>query len=126
MLIDGGADVNIADSNGQTPLHQGCYDIDGSIVTMLINSGADVNVAKGDGWTPLHEACNQVNTYRRREVSLEIMRVLILAGADTQVRDSEGRLPVDMLRAEDPRSRAIYEEAVVEEEENQALRPVLK
>jgi hypothetical protein len=60
-----------------------------------------------------------------REASRETIRELILAGADTQARDSQGRLPVDMLHDEDPRSRAIYEEAVVEEE-SQALRPVLK
>jgi hypothetical protein len=56
---------------------------------------------------------------------LEIVRMLILAGTDTQVRDSQGRLPVEILRAEDRQSRAIYEEAV-EERDSQALKPVLK
>jgi hypothetical protein len=59
------------------------------------------------------------------EISPEIIRVIILAGADTQVRDSEGRLPAELLRAEDRQSRAIYEEAV-EEMDSRALRPVLK
>jgi ankyrin repeat protein len=93
---------------------------------MLIDRGADLNIADGDGYTPLHRACNEVNTPPGiREEALEIVRMLILAGADTQVRDSEGRLPVEVLRAEDRQSRAIYEEAVVEEE-SQALKPVLK
>jgi hypothetical protein len=51
--------------------------------------------------------------------------MLILNGADTQARDSQGRLPVELLGAEDRQTRAIYEEAV-EEMDSQALRPVLK
>jgi hypothetical protein len=53
------------------------------------------------------------------------MRVLILAGADTQARDNRGRLPVELLGAKDRRSRAIYKEAV-EEMDSRALKPVLK
>jgi hypothetical protein len=53
------------------------------------------------------------------------MRVLILAGAHTQARDSQGNLPVELLRSDDEESRAIYEEAVVEMD-SRALRPVLK
>jgi hypothetical protein len=66
-------------------------------------------------------------THRNRidDVSLEIIRELILAGGDTQARDSEGRRPVELLEAERHRGRAIYEEAVVEME-SRALRPVLK
>jgi hypothetical protein len=66
-----------------------------------------------------------VNTNTTLEESREIIRMLILAGADTQARDSQGRLPVEILPAEDKDSRAIYEEAVVEEE-SRALKPVLK
>jgi hypothetical protein len=55
----------------------------------------------------------------------EIMRMLILAGADTQVRDRRGHLPVESLRAADRRSRAIYEEAVKEMKYGD-LKPVLK
>jgi hypothetical protein len=59
------------------------------------------------------------------DLSLEIIREVILAGADTQAQDSEGRRPVELLEAENQRGRAIYEEAVVEME-SRALRPVLK
>jgi hypothetical protein len=60
-----------------------------------------------------------------RKASPEVIRVLILNGADTQARNSEGRLPVELLQAKDSRNRVIYEEAV-EEMDSQALRPVLK
>jgi hypothetical protein len=51
---------------------------------------------------------------RIREVLLEIIRVLILAGVDDRVRDNKGRLPVDSLLTRDSQRRAIYEEAVEE------------
>jgi hypothetical protein len=49
--------------------------------------------------------------------------MLILAGAETQARDGEGRLPIDMI--DDDRHRAIFKEAEAQVE-SQALRPVLK
>jgi hypothetical protein len=60
-----------------------------------------------------------------QQISPEIMRALIFAGADTQARDSEGRLPVEMISSENRQSREMYEE-VVEEMDRLTLRPVLK
>jgi ankyrin repeat protein len=84
---------------------------------LLIDGGADLSITGGSGWTPLHVACQSVNH--------EIIRVLILNGADTQARDIQGYLPVEYLGAEDRESRAMYEEAM-EEVEYGDLRPVLK
>jgi ankyrin repeat protein len=95
----------------------------GSIVTTLIDAGADLNVIDGKGCTSLHAACGMVK--KTLESSREIIRELILAGADTQARNIKGRLPVEVLRAADNQSRAMYEEAV-EEMDSQALKPVLK
>jgi ankyrin repeat protein len=98
---------------------------------MLIDRGADLDVTDRRGWTPLHQACSpldtqyNVKTTRSQEAALEIIGVLILAGADTQARDRLGRLPVELLRAEDRQRRVIYEEAVAEMD-SRALRPVLK
>jgi hypothetical protein len=92
---------------------------------MLIDSGADLHVTDGEGRTPLHQACRAVNINRIREAPLEIIRMLILNGADTQTRDSRGRLPVEILQSEDRQSIEIYEEAV-EEMDSGALKPVLK
>jgi hypothetical protein len=126
MLIDGGAALNVTDIDGYTPLHRACQWGHESVVTMLIDGGADINVTNGRGCTPLHAVCSVV-VYRNRiyEALLEIIRVLILNGADTQARDSQSRLPVEILQAEDHQSRTIYEEAV-EEMKYGDLKPVLK
>jgi ankyrin repeat protein len=128
MLIDGGAALNVTNRPGCTPLHRACDRGREYIVRMLIDGGADLDVADRDGWTPLHQACRLVNiptTTKGHAASLEIIRTLILNGADTQARDNQGRLPVEFLRAEGHQRRALYEEAVAEMD-SRALRPVLK
>jgi ankyrin repeat protein len=125
ILIDGGAALNGTDGDGRTPLHLACSAGHGSVAVILIDRGAHPNVADKRGWTPLHVACGAVERKEKRKTLLEIIRELILAGADTQARDSKGRLPVKLLRANDRRSRAILREAV-EEMESGALKPVLK
>jgi ankyrin repeat protein len=57
-------------------------------VRILIVDGADLNAVDRSGRTPLNWACSFVNSNRICEAPLETMRVLILAGPDTQVRNS--------------------------------------
>jgi ankyrin repeat protein len=125
ILIDSGANVNVPAEDGCTPLHQACSYCSETIATVLIDRGADVNAADKRGCTPLHTACSSILKFRYRDELHEIIRVLILAGIDTQARDSQGRLPVELLESDDEESIAIYQESVVEVD-RQVLRPVLK
>ena len=52
MLIDAGADVNLKDNNGDTPLHIASSSLDLDLVLLLLNGGADPNVKDNSSRTP--------------------------------------------------------------------------
>jgi hypothetical protein len=75
---------------------------------LLIESGADLD-AHVIWFTSLHSACRKAF---RQDSDSDIFRNLILAGADTQLRDKEGRLAIELLT--DAEERLLFEEAVEE------------
>jgi ankyrin repeat protein len=62
ILLDAGADVNLVDEWGKTPLHEAAFGTvrveqpDAEIPLMLIDAGADVNARTDSNNTPLHIA----------------------------------------------------------------------
>lgn len=56
ILIQKGANVNLSDSNGWTPLFVAAASGHSKIVQLLIKSGADVNLKNNLGLAPLHGA----------------------------------------------------------------------
>lgn len=87
-FIDAGADVNLADRRGWTPLHSAArYSPNPGIVSALIESGAVVGAKNRAGDTPLHWAA-------RENANVEIVQVLLRAGADIHQRDKFGWLPI--------------------------------
>jgi len=56
-LIGHGADVNLAQAGGGTPLIRASHAGHLEIINALIEHGADVNAASQDGATPLMAAC---------------------------------------------------------------------
>jgi hemoglobin len=89
-LLRLGADPNIQDTMGHTPLYrvanECAFEAGPRIVQALIQAGARVNEASGvTRATPLHMAA--------RRGHLAIARVLLEAGAETDVRDGKGDTP---------------------------------
>uniref|UniRef100_A0A0B7ARK9 Uncharacterized protein n=1 Tax=Arion vulgaris TaxID=1028688 RepID=A0A0B7ARK9_9EUPU len=88
LLIDAGADVNIADSEGMTSLMGFVLSKHFAVAKLLIRSGADTNRATKNGVTALLLAC-------RLKHSLELIEILLNAGTDVNLATSpEGSTPL--------------------------------
>ncbi len=74
LLLAHGADVNAKDKYNNTPLHNAIHGNHIEIIMMLLNAHADVNAFSRYYGTPLEEAD-----------SLEIMKMLVLDGADVNI-----------------------------------------
>jgi uncharacterized protein len=90
-LIDAGAGVN----GPEFPLHVAARFGQAAIVALLIRRGSDVNALNPEGETPLFAA---VVSGSGQDV--EVMRILLAAGADPSIRDQKwGMNPLHMAAA---------------------------
>lgn len=74
------------DSYGRTPLHLAAAKGKVSEVERLLELGANPNAQDDNGWSPLH--------FSAQAVSPEVARVLLLSGADLELKDSFGNTPL--------------------------------
>jgi uncharacterized protein len=101
-LLKAGADIHATDKNGVTALHHAVRFRNPVAVRTLIEHGANVNQrCRKAGSTPLHRAVTQTGapyTAGKREEALEIIRLLMAAGADASITNRLGRKPADYVR----------------------------
>ncbi|XP_072032763.1 transient receptor potential cation channel subfamily A member 1-like [Amphiura filiformis] len=87
VLLQYGADVTDALTNGQTPLHVCCRRGFSKVVKILIHNGkADVNSRDKDKTTPLHQATIKGD--------IDVCRLLIENGADIRAKDINQLTPL--------------------------------
>ncbi|XP_069567102.1 protein phosphatase 1 regulatory subunit 12A isoform X4 [Brachyistius frenatus] len=91
-MLDRGADINYANVDGLTALHQACIDDNADMVTFLVEHGAGINQPDNEGWIPLHAAASCGY--------LDIAEYLISQGASVGVVNSEGETPLDIAEEE--------------------------
>ena len=101
-LLNAGADVHVTDKNGVTALHHAVRFRSPNAVKTLIEHGANVNQAcRRSGSTPLHRAVTTTGapgTAGKRPEALEIIRLLLAAGADPSMTNKVGRKPADYVK----------------------------
>jgi tankyrase len=95
-------DIHATDKNGVTALHHAVRFRSAAAVKTLIERGANVNQAcRRNGSTPLHRAVTQTGapgTAGRQATALEIIRLLLAAGADPGSTNKSGKMPADYVR----------------------------
>ncbi|GAB4510690.1 MAG: hypothetical protein Tsb0020_28110 [Haliangiales bacterium] len=102
LLLDAGADVHVRDTDGFSLLHlvisyslansEGRLQDSLATLRLLIGAGADVNAVGPEGRTPLHIAAGDGSV-------VDMVHILLDAGAVGDVRDDLGMTPYDMAVA---------------------------
>jgi ankyrin repeat protein len=87
-LANAGANVNLADKTGTTPLHLAARSDEPAVANLLLKHGAQVDVRDKFGCTPLHDA-----THARGE---NVVAMLIAAGAKRDAANAYGVTPLQL------------------------------
>jgi len=85
-FVSKGADVNLKDVNGFTPLHVMAVIWRIDLVEFLVSQGANVNAKSNNGFTPLHLPAG----YGR----IDVVKFLVSKGADVNAKDNDGVTPL--------------------------------
>jgi ankyrin repeat protein len=99
MLLDAGANPNVPDNDGYTPLHDIAEMEDCPPARMMLKAllaaGADPNLRESkNGWTPLH-----ITVMSDDHDDLDIAEELLCGGADPTLRDFAGMTAAELAES---------------------------
>lgn len=91
MLIANGANTQVADVDGNTPLHHAMRSTDAAVAALLLDAGADKEAVNKEGFTPLSMACQAANwrvarymLERKAKVEPELAEPVLMAAAGAE------------------------------------------
>ena len=88
--------VHIRDPKGRTPLFYACAGQQEAIVKFLLQNGAKTTTKAWCSMTPLHMAFRTLQRTKQMRECSGVVRLLVRAGADFNVRDRHGMTPLDL------------------------------
>ncbi|XP_065938642.1 uncharacterized protein [Magallana gigas] len=86
LLLSKGADINLCQESGASPLFIACYSGHDSTVKLLLSNGADINLCQENGASPLYIACKNEHD--------STVKLLLSNGADINLCDESGIRPL--------------------------------
>jgi ankyrin repeat protein len=94
MLLTNGAQTEVQDREGNTPLHHAMRSTDPAVAALLLDAGADKEAINKDGYTPLALACQAANWriaryMLERKASVEPMLAVPVLIAASGAEDDE-------------------------------------
>jgi len=95
LLIKTGADVNLRDEDGRTPLFAAISSRQVDIIKYIIKSGASINHKDKEKNTALHHLLKL--WHFKEETGVEIAKLLLESGIKRNIKDKEGNTPEDII-----------------------------
>ena len=87
-MFESQTNINMADENGNTPLHAAAQVNNADLITFLIYKGAETELKNAQGDTPLHVAI--------KYDSVDAARVLAAVNSDIFSRDTNGKTALEL------------------------------
>ena len=101
LIRSNDANLNIQDSNSDTPLHFILWhDPSTEYIKLLLDHGADPNIQTSEGYTPLH-------LVTQNDLSTEYIKLLLDHGADPTIQNSNGWTPLHYIARYNPSTESI-------------------